>query len=190
MYGIFESKAQAQQALNDLPKGLRSHQPRVESISVKQNLFHKYHSNLPQKQQQSPTNEKKIVARKEVIENKTVVKKQLSSFNFKELFLNANANKYTINLAYADNIHYAKHLMKKFNLKDKAFFFSFGEKRTNQKIMMGVYDSKMEAMQALNDLPQGLLKKQPRVESIAIKQKLYHKYHSDMIDKKVYVGSL
>ncbi len=190
MYGIFDSKAQAQEALKNLPKGLQSHQPRVESVSVKQTLFHKYHSDIPQKKNSTPIDEKKIVARKEVIENKTVVKKQLATSNFKELFLNADSSKYTINLAYADNIHYAKHLMKKFDLQQKAFFFSFGEKRTNQKIMMGVYDSQDEAMQALNDLPADLLKKQPRIESISIKQKLYHKYHSDMIDKKVYVGSL
>lgn len=64
---------------------------------------------------------------------------------FKEKFLNASKNKYTINLALSDSEIKAQRLLDRYELNDNAFFFSFREVNPLQKIMMGIFDSKQEA---------------------------------------------
>ncbi|MEA1914552.1 MAG: TolC family protein [Campylobacterota bacterium] len=173
MMGIYDSKAQAQTALNNLPKSLKKAQPRVESISIKQKLYHKYHGDF------TPVKEKK---KQKVIIAKVIIPKPLSpkkDNTFKEIFLRSPRGKYTINLAYAKTEKYAQDLLDKYNLNDNGFYFSFRKVNPLQRIVMGVFDTKKEAFTALRALPPALKKNDPIVERIERKQKTYYKYHAN-----------
>lgn len=111
------------------------------------------------------------------IEDKLFEKNAVLEESFKNKFLSADKNKYTINLALSFSEEDAKEFIKKNKLEEKAFFFSFRYKNPLQKIMMGVYDSKKEAYAEMNKLSKSLLSNKPRVEKIKIKQNLFKKYH-------------
>lgn len=42
MYGVFSTKNEALKSLELLPNGLKRNKPRIEKVSIKQKLFHKY----------------------------------------------------------------------------------------------------------------------------------------------------
>ncbi len=42
MYGVFDSYEEAKEAQNNLAKALQKNGPRVERITIKQNLYKKY----------------------------------------------------------------------------------------------------------------------------------------------------
>lgn len=111
------------------------------------------------------------------IEDKLFEKNAVLEESFKNKFLSADKNKYTINLALSFSEEDAKKFIEKNKLEEKAFFFSFRYKNPLQKIMMGVYDSKKEAYAEMNKLSKSLLSNKPRVEKIKIKQNLFKKYH-------------
>ncbi len=169
MMGIYDSRHEAKIALNSLPKSLKKAQPRIELISIKQKLYHKYHGNT------SLCKKDVKIIKQQTNHNKISVS---TDETFKKLFLSSPSNKYTINLAYTNTKKYAQKLLDKYKINNNSFYFSFGKIKKLQKIMMGIYDSRHEAKIALNSLPKSLKKAQPRIELISIKQKLYHKYHS------------
>ncbi len=104
--------------------------------------------------------------------------------DFKDKFLSASKDKYTINLAISDSEIKAQNLINKYKLNSNAFFFSFRKVRPLQKILLGVYDSKKDARQALISLPYKLKKNGPIVERITIKQNLFYKYHGNKSNLK------
>lgn len=104
---------------------------------------------------------------------------QNKNYTFKEKFLNANGDKYTINLAYTKSENRAKAIIEKFGISKNAFYFTFGSKEPLQKIMYGVFSTKNEALKSLELLPNGLKRNKPRIEKVSIKQKLFHKYNKD-----------
>jgi len=173
MLGVYQTKQEAYEILKNLVDNLKKLQPRVESIELKQKLYHKYN-----------TQENFQEEKQEVINNIEVVKKS-KSLNFKEEFLRAPENYYTINLAYAQKDSTAKYIIENYNLNNKAFYFRFGEQLQHIKIMLGAYKTKEEALQFLDNLDSDLKSFEPRIEKIELKQKLYHKYHQE--DK---IGSL
>merc|ERR1711879_1138503 len=184
MYGVFNTKTEALKALDSLPRDLKRKRPRVEKISIKQNLYKKYHGD--DFIQKTVLEKKKIPVRNQLIHkvsltNISIPKKQnLSNFNsFKDKFLNANKNTFTINLAYTKSETRARLLIEKYDINNDAFSFSFGYDKPLQKIMYGVFNTKEEALKALDSLPKDLKRKRPRVEKISIKQNLYKKYHGD-----------
>lgn len=104
---------------------------------------------------------------------------QNKNYTFKEKFLNANGDKYTINLAYTKSENRAKNLIIENNLLDNSFYFSFGKDKVYQKIMCGIFNSRIEAQNFLDTLPSNLKRMKPRIEKVSIKQKLFHKYNKD-----------
>ncbi len=202
MMGIYNSKKEAQTAINSLPKRLKKYGPKIEKVSIKQKLYKKYHTDdyLRIKKQNEYMVEKKPLSNKKdsytnnedikidknkievfkEVENKqevTTIKDEEKSF--KEKFLTASKNKYTINLALSDSTKRAKWLIQRYNLENDAFYFSFRYENPLQKVMMGIYNSKKEAQAAINSLPKRLKKYGPKIEKVSIKQKLYKKYHTD-----------
>jgi adhesin transport system outer membrane protein len=136
----------------------------------------------PEKSEDKNDTDNKIIKSNTLEEMKSLsssldkkTKKEKSTF--KEKFLTAAEDKYTINLAYTDSSKKAEKFLDKHEMKNSAFYFSFGYDEILQKIMYGVFDSKKEAIEALNLLPSSLKRNSPRVEKISIKQKLYKKYH-------------
>lgn len=98
--------------------------------------------------------------------------------NFKDKFFNASKEKYTINLALAYSEKSALQFLKKHNIAHNAFAIKFGKPKQMYKIMLGVFDSKLEALEAINTLSSKLKRNKPRIEKIEKKQKLYKKYNT------------
>lgn len=110
------------------------------------------------------------------IKKETIIK-DVSNQPFKEKFLSANSNLYTINLFTSKSQEESFKLLRGQNLAKNGFTFSFGEKETLYKTMYGIYQSEQEAKEAIATLPPQIQKYSPRAEKIGIKQKLYKKYH-------------
>lgn len=112
--------------------------------------------------------------KKELIKKEEVKAK---SITFKDKFLSAKKEKYTINLALAYSEKSALSFLKKHHIKNNAFAIKFGKTKKMYKIMLGIFETKEEAQKAINNLSSILKKNKPRIEKIEIKQKLYKKYN-------------
>ena len=181
MLGIYDTKQEAKRILKNLPKSLKKAQPRVELILIKQNVYKKYHGNTNQNIFTTKP-EKEII----LIKPKPNMKqKSDEKLSFKDRFLTANNNKYTINLAYSTSKIRAQKLLDKYDLNNNSFYFTFGKIKKFEKIMMGIYNTKAEAKNVITTLPYALRKAKPRVEPISIKQNLFKKYHKNYKISKI-----
>ncbi|RXJ68290.1 hypothetical protein CRV08_08545 [Halarcobacter ebronensis] len=115
---------------------------------------------------------------------KSSFSQELTQSDFKDRFLKASKDKYTINLALAYSQTNAQGFLDRYDLNSNAFYFSFGKENKYIKIMMGIYDSEKEAQEALNNLNASLKSNMPKIEKISIKQKLYSKYHGNNLPKE------
>jgi adhesin transport system outer membrane protein len=194
--GIYDSKQEAKKALSKLHKNLKRNKPIIEKIAIKQRVYHKYHSKNELIKQdintaQATTTSIEPLIKKvafstiepaiDKVPNKNL-EKRVENFqynSFKDKFLNASKDKYTINLAYSDSEIKAQALLDKYGLSNNGFFFKFRYENPLQKIMLGVFDSKEEALKAMASLPNGLKINRPRVEKVSIKQALFHKYNKN-----------
>lgn len=196
MYGIFDSYAQGKEALSQLQTSLVENSPWVEKITIKQNLYNKYHSvnqeviespveTVEQVVQtsnetlaQEPMNEVEVQDKK--LEEEKIKEIAVETTNsFKERFLNAREGKYTINLATYSSKENAERFIEKNKIEDNAFSFLFGEDEQYYKVMYGIFDSYAQGQEVLSQLKKGLVENSPWVERITIKQNLYKKYHKN-----------
>lgn len=97
--------------------------------------------------------------------------------SFKEKFLQAPQEKYTINLATFSTQEGSERFINENRITQDAFAFLFGEEQQFYKVMYGVFDNYEEAKEAKSNLNQELQKSGPRIERITIKQNLYKKYN-------------
>ncbi len=171
MLGVYDSKDDAKKAIKKLSKALKLNRPTVEKVKIKQKLFKKYHHDEYLRITQNRQRKEKY--------SKLVVSTSSKEYNrdFKQKFLEASSNKYTINLAYTKSPRRAEKIIERYNLNKNSFFFSFGNDRIFQKIVLGVYNTKEEAQEALSSLPKSLLRNRPIIENITRKQNLYYKYN-------------
>lgn len=178
MMGVYNTKAEADTALSNLNSTLKRNQPKIERVTVKQKLYNKYNNENKQNDEKHfyVNNNTALIQRASYTDIKTNENTSLD-ISFKDKFLKASDDKYTINLALFYDKKNAKKFLKNHKLKKDAFSFSFGSKKTLQKVMYGIFDSKKEAKKALKALSKVLKKNQPRIEKVAVKQKLYRKYH-------------
>jgi adhesin transport system outer membrane protein len=181
MSGIFETKVEAQSALNNLSDRLKRSMPRVEKIVIKQKLYYKYHKddNILTKRKKT----KNLVLFKDNKKNmKPDAKAEKKYNNFKEKFLDAKPSQYTINLAYSDTKEKSQNFIDFYKIHENSFYFKFRSDKLKtlnymQRIVYGVYNTKQEAMEALNALPSSIKINKPIIEIINRKQKLYNKYN-------------
>lgn len=190
VYGVFTSYEDAVVALDSLENIKIKYEPVIEKISSKQNLYKKYNDiskNETSKvvlevRDTNSSSEVKSEQNDEINSSEAidvpVAVTSLDSVSFKEQFLNASKEYYTLNLATL----YSKESGEKFKKNnDKAvdvFVFKFGKDGTMYKAMGGKYATYAEAQEALEQLPKSLQRNKPRIEKIEIKQKLYFKYNS------------
>jgi len=188
MLGIFKTYKDAKEALESLPHALQRNLPRIERIGIKQKLYHKYHGS----KMFSQTNNLKDEKSENVISllKDDEVQEESSNFlntqkiNFKDMFLSASRDKYTINLAFFQNFKNVQRFLDKNHLRANSFAFSFGKDARYFKVVMGVYDNKISAQKALETLPNRLKRLKPRIERVYIKQDLYRKYHAKSIQNQ------
>jgi adhesin transport system outer membrane protein len=107
----------------------------------------------------------------------TQKKENVTNLSFKEKFLQAPQEKYTINLATFSTQERSERFINENNITKDSFAFLFGEDEQFYKVMYGVFDTYEEAKEAKHNLSQELQKSGPRVERITIKQNLYKKYN-------------
>lgn len=178
VYGIFDTYEEANTALEQLKDIKEKYEPVIEVISSKQELYKKYNNSVQ-------INEDLIIDEelKQSDDEPTIIKPSLPSDNkatveFKDDFLNAPEDYYTLNLATL----YDKESVQRFYQRNQEaidiFVFKFGQDSTMYKAMGGIYKTYEEAQIALGQLPQKLQKNKPRIEKINIKQKLYFKYNT------------
>jgi outer membrane protein TolC/septal ring-binding cell division protein DamX len=98
--------------------------------------------------------------------------------NFKEQFLDANENQYSINMATFKNKEGAQRFLEKNNIEHTAFYFKFGEQEQFYKVMYGVFDSYEQTLEAIENLPLALKENAPMGQKIFRMQALYDKYHN------------
>lgn len=184
MMGVYDTKKEAKEVLSKLPISLKKNRPTIEKVTLKQKLYNKYHSDFDLSKPIVITKKelKKTPLIKKVAFQAPLVKeekknKPLKYYSFKDRFLNAPKNKYTINLAYSDSKRKAQALLDNYGLSDDGFYFQFRNEKPLQRIVYGVFDSKNEALKALEDLDKRLKVNRPVVEKVTIKQRVYFKYN-------------
>jgi adhesin transport system outer membrane protein len=107
----------------------------------------------------------------------TQKEENVTNLSFKEKFLQAPQEKYTINLATFSTQESSERFINENNITKDSFAFLFGEDEQFYKVMYGIFDTYEEAKEAKHNLSQELQKSGPRVEKITIKQNLYKKYN-------------
>jgi len=164
MLGVFKTYEEAAKALESKPVLRQLYEPVIENIQNKQELYEKYKMPDEKVKTADTTNTKDIETQ--------------SEFSFKERFLSAPSEYYTLNLATLPFKEDGELFLKENSKFIELFIFPFGFEKVYYKVMGGIYKSYEDAQSALDVLPQRLLKNQPRIEKISIKQKLFDKYNN------------
>lgn len=185
--GVYDNLAEAKKAYKSLPKELKRNKPVIERISKKQKVYFKYHKDIVKPVEPKIKIVKKIAPKKTLVrkvsfstikpKSKKVSSKSVSYNNFKDKFLNASKDKYTINLAYSDSKTKAQALLNRYGMSKNGFIFQFRNEKPLQRIVYGVFNSKEEAQKVLAGLDKRLKKNNPIIEKITRKQKTFHKYN-------------
>jgi outer membrane protein TolC/septal ring-binding cell division protein DamX len=98
---------------------------------------------------------------------------------FKKRFLEANDDKYTINIVSFSSIYYAQRLLQREDIASHSFVFQYGENKEWVKVMYGIFDSYDKAETTLNRMKSIKEKYSPVIEKISLKQDLYKKYNKE-----------
>jgi hypothetical protein len=175
-YGIYNSAEVASNELNLMQK-TQNKKYEIVSIAKVKELYKKFLDNL------SELEPKKVVQQKEIIKTKIIklVPKQPEPYftneAFKQEFIKANKDSYTLNLATFTRLDDAIALVNNEQLHTKALMFKYGTNAEWIKVLYGVFASYEDAQIALESLSTGLKEKYyPVIENIKEKQELYKKY--------------
>jgi len=171
VYGVFKTYEEANSALEQLKNIKEKYEPVIEIIETKQNLYKQYNSYKKE-------NTKVIDAK---LQREIVTTDFNNTSDFQEVFLSTPAEYFTINLATLIDVESANKFKEKYQDSISLFVFKFGQDKTYYKAMSGVYTTKEEALQAIENLDEILKRNTPTVERVGVKQKLYFKYNSDTV---------
>lgn len=118
----------------------------------------------------------KSVSRKMSNQNKTIKKIFKTNPSFKDKFLNAPDNYYTINVATFKTFDDVEKIINNGNYYENSFVFTYGEGTPLVKFMYGVYENYQDALSDLNN-HKSLQEYTPVIEKIEVKQKLYKRFN-------------
>ena len=122
--------------------------------------------------------QKEEIIKEKVPESSTITPNSANSqLTFKERFLQASSDKYTVNLATFTSMERSIKFMNMNQISNEAFSFLFGEKEQYYKVMYGVFGSYDEAKVAISKLSEAIRENNPKIEPIHVKQDLYKKYN-------------
>ncbi len=108
---------------------------------------------------------------------KNVPKKVFQTdIEFKNEFLKADENAYSINISSLSNIKQAERLITDQNITHNSLVFKYGRNGEWVKVMYGLFDTYSQALDALNNKSEIKNKYHPIIEKIKLKQDLYKKY--------------
>jgi len=185
MIGIYGTKEEALKVYNTLSPELLKNKPKIEKIGKKQKLYSMYNDeNIKETKEEVKNKVKKDVEKPKKLEQKSakspVKQKILNDASFKEQFLNAPGNYYTINLATIMHKKDIKSFKRIYGKKLNLFIFEVGDKHIYYKAMTGVFKTQKEAFAAYENLSANLKKNKPNVELISLKQNDYFKFNTEM----------
>lgn len=167
-YEIFENELDARQKLQEISKKTNKNLELVVLKDIKQ-LYINYLEGLEVKVEK-PKPKVKIVEKIQVL-------KEQQSFEtnkkFKQKFLMANKENYSINIATFTNMKEAITFVKKEQIYENSFVFKYIEGKELVKVMYGVFNTYEQAQNALDLLDDIKQKYYPIIEKIETKQELY-----------------
>ncbi|MDY0232498.1 MAG: TolC family protein [Sulfurimonas sp.] len=164
-YGIFEIESDAIIAKDKLKSDKKT---KVELIKKVQKNFKEF-TNLLFVDAGELEKYKELLAQKEL--------KFQTDVSFKERFLTASEDNFTINITTLASMEIAGKVIEDANIADNSFAFYFGQDKKWVKLMMGVYPSYEDASSALEALGKLKTEYMPVIEKISSKQKLYRKFN-------------
>jgi len=175
IYGAFETKDDAKKIIEELNvtslKNLK-----VSNIKNHQKLYKVYHKN--KMIYNSKTNKSQVKTRKYEFDYSSVYAKlENSKSKIKDEFFNRDSTKYTITLItfLKDDMRIDKYFEYN-NLYEEVLAFPIGSQNSYYRVVKGVYNSFVEAKEAINSLSEDLRKNQPYVSRITSQQKKLEKY--------------
>lgn len=168
-YKIFDSRNKAIEALNNLESRLKNNQPYINKISSVQTLYKKN----KQKNQESNT----IV---EPVEKQSIEEEKTKDL-FEVIFLKAPQSYYTICLSSLPNITKAEKFIAENKIDEQSIIIP--TRSGGKMIYYGVYDSKENALEALNSLSSQLAKNKPYINKVSKPQSLYERYTKELNDE-------
>jgi len=164
-YNIFDTEQQAQESADALNVGsLDKKVMRIKDIK-------ELHNDFKNKKLQTKQKLKKVKKERPFFTNQ----------KFKQRFLNASKDLYTINITSLSSIAQAKELVEKEKIYENSFVFTYGEENEWVKVMYGVFETYEEADIALEKLENIKVKYEPVIEIIKSKQELYEKYKDNNV---------
>jgi outer membrane protein TolC len=166
-YGIFRTTEDASLSLNKL-KLETDKKARIEPIKLVQKSFNDF-AKLMFVDAKELEKYKKLLAQKEL--------KFQTDATFKDKFLLAPKDYYTINITTLSSMDTAGKILEDANITKEAFAFHFGKDKKWIKLMMGVYPTYEDANIALESLGSLKTEYMPVIEKISSKQMLYKKFN-------------
>jgi len=175
-HGIYENFEQADDVLGIIKKD-QNKKYEVVSIAKIKELYKKFLDTLSELQPKEAVQQKEIIKTKIV---KLVPKKPQPYFTneeFKQEFISAGEDNFTINLATFTKLDDAIAFLDKEQISDKAFVFKYGTNAEWIKVLYGVFATYEEAQTRLANLSAKTRESYfPVIENIKDKQELYKKY--------------
>ncbi len=168
-YGIFTTLENANSALNSELKATKRDHLSIERIGKVRKDFRDFSA-----LQFINANEIQIPKVIEIKEELPFATNEI----FKEKFISAPKEYFSINLTTLSSMEEAGILVKNAHLEDNSFAFSFGKKHEWIKLMVGVYPTYDEAKEAVKSLGNFNLMYMPVIEKIGLKQTLYKKFNN------------
>ncbi|MDD3344518.1 MAG: TolC family protein, partial [Sulfurospirillaceae bacterium] len=170
-YEIFETIDDANKTLYSTLKALKPTQLIVERVGKVQKDFRDFSA-------LQFINAKEIQAAKPKASEIKVELPFTTNEAFKERFIEAPKEYFSINLTTLSSMDAAGAIVKNAHLEDNSFAFLFGQKHEWVKLMVGVYSTYEEAKEALKLLGNLNVKYMPVIEKIGSKQELYKKFNT------------
>ncbi|MEA3289369.1 MAG: TolC family protein, partial [Campylobacterota bacterium] len=224
--GIFETYTEAMNGIENLNYNLKASNPYVSKIGPKQDMYHKYNSQMETENiildsieenlsiEQNVTIEEKVevedilysknnldinntveiieiegIKQEETVNDINITDTNLTqrsenidyvsddNSSFKERFLEASRDHFSINLATLDNMEQVREFEQQEDMSD-VIIFKLSDETEDHKVFKGIFETYTEAMNGIENLNYNLKASNPYVSKIGPKQDMYHKYNS------------
>jgi hypothetical protein len=103
------------------------------------------------------------------------INKIWSNYRKFQYFLNSPPTFFTINLTFENTLQASKYFLRKYNLLDYGYFFRYGKKLDNTKVLYGVYETYEESKEVLNSMNKDFVNlHKPYIDRLRDYQNLYN----------------
>jgi len=171
VYGIFSTVEDANISINEKLSQIDSNNATIEKISKVQNNFREFSKLLFVNADDIP---KPIIKEKILVEK---IRPFETNTMFKEKFLNAPQEYFTINITTFPSLKTAGEFIQKEKIENKSFVFEFGKEKKWYKHMYGVFETYEKAKEVLDSLDSLKTSYMPIIEKIQLKQELYQRFN-------------